>query len=324
VYGQFLYSRPDTTVNYQQASTGTFFQQSQLLFYNSQQFLLAAQANLPHTTGTAGVEIRPNSKVRILESWLTDRLNNTSDAASSQVLASLGSSQTIASQLSSTLITNYNQVETNVTWDALSRLTVRGGYRRVWGDASQAILPPAGLASSDAVDLSRGVVIGGFTFRPIRKMTITGDAEGAPGGTAYFRTSLYEYQKAHAQVRYQVAAALSVSGDFHILSNQNPARGVNSDYRARQQSASLFWSPATGKRFDLMGSYSRSSLRSDILFLTPQDLLPQESRYRDNAHTATALLNVNLPATPSLSLKFTAVGPSSSHQAPGPPVTTSL
>jgi hypothetical protein len=308
LYGQFLYSQPDSTVNYQQATAGTFFQQSQLLFYNSQQFLLSAQAKMPHTSGSAGAEIRPHSKVRILESWLTDRLHNTGAAASAQLLGSLGSSQAIATQLTSTLVTNYNQVETNVIWDAASRLTLRGGYRRVWGDADQAILPAAGLASADAGKLRRNVVLGGFTFRPMRKLSVVGEAEGASGEQAYFRTSLHDYQKGRAQVRYQLAAALSVSADVNILSNQNPAAGVRYDYQARQQSLSLLWSPAGGKRFDVMGSYSRSTVRSDIGFLSPQDLLPQQSLYRDRTHTATALFNVNLPHSGGLTPRLTAGG----------------
>jgi hypothetical protein len=308
LYGQFLYSQPDSTVNYQQAAAGSLFQQNQLLFYNSQQFLLSAEAKMPHTSGSAGAEIRLPHSVRILESWLTDRLHNGGAAASQQLLSSPGFSQQIAAQIASSLVTNYNQVETNVIWDALARLTLRGGYRRVWGDANDAILPPAGLASADAGKLRRNIEIGGFTFRPMRKLSITGEAEGASDSSAYFRTSLHDYQKARAQVRFQAAAALTFSADFSLLDNQNPSSGVHYDYQARQQSISFLWSPAAGKIFDMQGSYSRSSLRSDIGFLSPQDLLPQRSFYRDNAHTATAVLNVNLPHAGGLAPKITAGG----------------
>ncbi len=308
LYGQFLYSQPDSTTNYQQTAAGNLYQQNQLLFYNSQQFLLSAEAKIPHTTGSAGAEIRPIRNVRILQSWLTDRLHNAGDAASKQLLSSIGSSQSMTAQLTSALITNYNQVETTVMWDVFSRLTVRGGYRYVWGNATQVILPPAGLASADEGQLRRNVVLGGFTLRPVRKLTITGEAEGAADGQAYFRTSLHDYQKARAQARYQAASALSFSADFTLLSNQNPGSGVHYDFQARQESLSLFWLPAAGKRFDVQASYSRSSLRSDIGFLSPQDLLPQRSFYRDNTHTATLLLNVNLPHTRGLAPRLTAGG----------------
>ena len=76
LYGQFLYSQPDSTINYQQSDSGNLLLQSQVLFYNSQQYLVTAAAKLPHTSASAGAEIRPFHRVRIIESWLTDRLHN--------------------------------------------------------------------------------------------------------------------------------------------------------------------------------------------------------------------------------------------------------
>src|SRR5437588_5828766 len=58
VYGQFLFSQPDSTVRYQQADSGNFLLPSQLMFYNSQQYLLSAAAKLPHTSASFGAEIR--------------------------------------------------------------------------------------------------------------------------------------------------------------------------------------------------------------------------------------------------------------------------
>ena len=47
----------------------------------------------------------------------------------------------------------------------------------------------------------------------------------------------------------------------------------------------------------MQGTYTRSALRSDIGYLTPQDLTAQTSKYRENAHMATALLNLRLART---------------------------
>jgi hypothetical protein len=109
-------------------------------------------------------------------------------------------------------------------------------------------------------------------------------------------------------VRYQIAPGLSVSGDVNLLSNQNPAPGVRGDYLARQQSISFLWSPGEGKRYDVQGAYTRATVRSDILFLQPQDLAPQPSIYRENSHIATALWNVNLPQVHKITPKVTAGG----------------
>jgi hypothetical protein len=83
---------------------------------------------------------------------------------------------------------------------------------------------------------------------------------------------------------------------------------VGYDYLAHQESLSVLWSPAGGKKWDFEGSYSRSDLRSDIGYFSPQDLAMQTSRYRDNSHTATALFNLNLPRVSRVSPKLTAGG----------------
>src|SRR4029077_10075348 len=59
VTGQFLYSRPQTTVNFSQSNTGQFADLSTLLFFNSQLDLLSAEAKQPHTTASIGFEMRP-------------------------------------------------------------------------------------------------------------------------------------------------------------------------------------------------------------------------------------------------------------------------
>lgn len=307
LYGQFLYSQPDTDVHYRQADTGNLLLQSQLLFFSSQQYLVSATAKLPHTSGSFGAEIRPFRRVRIVQSWLTDRLHNAGSATSNQTVAGAGVSAQISAVLASSLLTNYNQEEFDVFYDLTSKLMLRGGYRYVWGDASEAVLPPAGLVSSDRGSLRRNVGIGGVTFRPSQKLSIAAEAEAASSGGAYFRTSLYDYQKVRAQARYQALASLGFAADFTLLRNQNPAPGVKYDYLAHQESISLFWSPAR-KTWDFQGSYTRSTLRSDIDYLAPQTLLSQPSLYRDNAHTAAALLNIKLPLASGLAPKLTAGG----------------
>lgn len=308
LYGQFLYSVPNTSVNYQQADTGNLLLQSQVLFYTSQQYLVTAASKLPHTSGSFGAEIRPFRRVRILESWLTDRLHNAGSAGSAQTLTNATQSEQIAALLASSLVNNYNQEEINLIFDATSKLVLRGGYRYVWGDASDTVLPTEGLISSDQAKLRRNVGLGGVTFRPAQKLSLTAEAEVASSGGAYFRTSLYNYQKVRAQARYQLLTSLGLTADFTLLDNQNPVPGVNYDYAARQESVSLFWSPAGGKAWDFQGSYSRSSLRSNIGYLDPGTLTGQTSLYRDNDHTATALVNIKLRHRAGPTPKITAGG----------------
>jgi hypothetical protein len=118
---------------------------------------------------------------------------------------------------------------------------------------------------------------------------------------------LYNYQKVRAQARYQALKTLSVSADFNALVNENPTAGMNYSYRTQQESLSLFWSP--GKSWDFEGSYTRSTLSSEIGYLTPQDLASALSIYRDDAHAATALFNWKVPGIRKLPAgKLTAGG----------------
>jgi hypothetical protein len=306
VYGQFLYSEPKTNVNYRQYDTGNLAVSSQLLFYTSQQYLVSAAAQSPHTTGSFGVEIRPFRRVRIVESWLTDRLHDSGSANSNQILAGSGPSAQMAALLTSSLVNNYSQQEIDLFYDPTSKLVLHGGYRYVWGAANDAFLVAAGLASADRGKLRRNVGIGGIAFHPTQKISVSGDVEGASSGGAYFRTSLYNYQKVRAKARYQATTSLSVSADFSFLNNQNPLPGIKYDYQAHQESLSFLWSPKSGKNWDLQGSYSRSTMYSRIGYLEPEFLAPQMSIYRDNAHTATGLFSANLPGYSGLTPKITA------------------
>jgi hypothetical protein len=306
IYGQFLYSQPKTDVNYQQSVTGNLLLTSPLLFYTSQSYLLSAAAKLPHTTGSLSAEERPLRRVRILQTWLTDRLHNAGSADSNNVVANSSTSQQIASLLNSSLVNNYNQVEIDLFYDATSKLAIRGGYRYVWGDVSEAVLPPAGLVSADRAKLRRNLGLGGLIYRPMQKLSLTAEAEAASSGAVYFRTSLNNYQRVRAQARYQALKALSVTGDFTALLNGYPVPGVNSDYRAQQQSISLLWTPT--KIWSLQGGYTRATVNSNIDFLDPGTLQPEKSRYRDNAHTATGLFNLNLPRGGRMEPNITAGG----------------
>ena len=67
VFGQFLYSRPDTTVHYSQFNTGQFVNLDTLLFFTSEFDLVNATAKQPHTSGTFGFELRPMKRLRVIE-----------------------------------------------------------------------------------------------------------------------------------------------------------------------------------------------------------------------------------------------------------------
>jgi hypothetical protein len=309
VYGQFLFSEPSSSVHYQESATGNLYLPSEIVFYQSEQYLVSASAKLPHTTGSLGTEIRPLKRVRLTESWLTDRMHDAGNSASLQTIVPTGGAQQTAALLASSLASDYSQTESNVYLEVTDRLTLRGGYRYVWGDASDAVLPQAGeLSGIEHALLRRNVGLGGVIYRPIRKLLLTAEGEAASSTGVYFNTSLYNYQKLRTQARYQATPTLSVSLDFTYLNNQNPTQGLNYYFRSQQEAASIFWSPRNGKIFTFQGSYSFGSLRSDILYLVPASLTQATSNYVDHANTATALFTVNLGKWGVVQPKLTAGG----------------
>ena len=140
-------------------------------------------------------------------------------------------------------MTNYSQEQIDVLVDVTRKLTLRGGYRYVWGDANTVILPVTGLTGYEAGKLRRNVGIAGVSFRPGSKLSIDAEFEGASSDSTYFRTSLSNYQRVHARGQYQVLASLLIAADFGLLSNQNPTAGPLYYYLARQASLSVHWTP---------------------------------------------------------------------------------
>ena len=92
----------------------------------------------------------------------------------------------------------------------------------MWGDASDAVLPACRAGQRGSGELRRNVGIGGLTYRLVQRLSLTAEAEVAWSGAAYFRTSLYNYQKIRAQARYQALKSLSLTADFSALINENP------------------------------------------------------------------------------------------------------
>jgi hypothetical protein len=295
LYGQFVFSEPRTTVNYSDAATGNFALLSSLLFYSGQQNLGTGSANQPHTTGSAGFEARPLGRVRIIESWMTDRYH---DAASPFVIQSYTGATPAIPQLVTALnyaqVVNYNQEQIEAIVTATPKLTLRGGFRRVWGASTVLAGQLSQTGSLGSGQLRRSVALAGLVYRASQKLSLNLDYEGASSDHIYFRTSLNDYQRGRARAQYKLTGTLSLQARFQVLNNRNPDPSIRYDFESRDNALSIYWNPNGGKRIGLMGEYDRSTVRSDIDYLG-NFLTPGISSYRDNAHTATAALTLSLP-----------------------------
>jgi hypothetical protein len=142
----------------------------------------------------------------------------------------------------------------------------------------------------------------------MQKLSLNLDYEVAGTDRDYFRTSLYNYNRLRARARYQATGSLSLQANFALLDNQNPTPGIRNDFRARDNSLAVYWTPDSGKRISVMAEYDRSTLHSSIDFLLLPFLVPAVSLYNENGHTATAAIDIVLPSIAGVTAKLTAGG----------------
>src|ERR1019366_2162624 len=307
--GQFLYSQPKTDARYFDIASGNFVLLSSLLFYSGQYNIDTTSSNGKHTLVNAGMEARPFKRLKIVDSFSSNRYNQTGVGfLTEQILLKPSSITALLTALNTPQNeTNYRQ-QVEAIFDVTGKITLRGGYRYEWGDATVRAgnLSQSGTVASGA--LKRNVGLAGATIRPLKKLSLNVDYEGASTTQDYFRTDLYNYQKVRARARYQASASLGFQANFAILDNQNPTQGVQYDFRSRDNSLAVFWTPNGGKRISVMAEYDRSTLYSNIDFLLLPFFTPTVSSYKENAHTATSTIDVALPTVAGIAPKLSAGG----------------
>ena len=176
-------------------------------------------------------------------------------------------------------------------YDATSKLTFRGGYRYIWGDA-QLTAPGIVGAPFENGHLSQNVGLFGISYRALQKFRVNADYEVANSSDNYFRTSLRNYNKFHLRGSHDISPSLRVAIDYSLLTNSNPDPGINYTFSSEATSLSINWLPKNGKWFNALLDYTRSAVQSDIIYMVPQTRTPDVSLYHENAHTGTALITV--------------------------------
>jgi hypothetical protein len=294
--GQFLYSQPKIDVTTQLDAEGAFVLQRLLAPYSGAFEQNLADANRPHSSGSWSTEWRPTDKLRISQSWYTDRYHVSSGSTLTQILNTQPETALEDAAVNS-LIFNYNQHQVDVSYDISPQATLRGGHRYVWGDAR---VPPATLVLTPTPNnegrIERHVALGGAAVRLLKgRLRLNGDIEASPGNETFFRTGLMNYKKAAARARYKLNHEISVYAAFAVLDNRNDDPAVDLDFQSRRSSVTLSWTPDGGRRFTVLTDYTRATVRSDILAVQLPFFGTDFARYRDNAHLAGAYVETNLP-----------------------------
>jgi hypothetical protein len=288
--GQFLYSQPSIDVDYTHQAGGNLFLLQTVSPYTSVLEQSVGDATRPRSSANWSTEFRPHARLRVIQSWLTDRFHVAGGSLLTQTFDTTPETQ-LEQLTNSLLVLNYNQHQLDVIFDVNRMLSLRGGHRYVWGDA----VPPQSslqLGPSSA-EVRRHVGLAGAHLRAGSKLSFNFDFEASPGDRTFFRTGLMDYQKAKLRGRYRLASTLTLNGSFAILDNQNSGPAVDFDFQSRHTSVSLAWVPANS-RVQILADYTRATLRSDIPIAVPPFYDVRSSRYRDNGHHGGLYADIDL------------------------------
>jgi hypothetical protein len=306
--GQYLYSRPRSTADVYQNNTGNFVSLDPLTFFTSQTAQLSSEARMPHTSGSFGAQLRLHSRLRVFESFVTDRFHTVSSLLGVVSATTPATQSAPGATFLEPIEYTYNRQEFNVLFDLTSRLTLRGGHRYVWGDAQARAPDLSQTGPKETGELKMQTGLAGLTYRPASKLSLFFDFEAASADRNYFRTSLQDYHRLQIRAKYQALSSLSLSANFSQLDNENPAPASLYKFENRNNSLSAYWTPWGGKWFSLLADYTRSTLSSDLSYIVPQTLRSARSYYVERAHVGTAALDFNLPRFQQQSPKLTVGG----------------
>jgi hypothetical protein len=288
-FGNYLYTLPKIDTNYFEAATGVFADNTILPVYTRQQQLWTAMAKQPHSRAHAGFELRPFSRLRIIDSVYTDRLHTASGG--SGTITGLSTTVTGAADR---LVTTYNQHQVEALFDITSRLMIRGGHRYTWGEASLRAPTLASFTGLENGSLSRQTALGGITYRAIPGIWLSAETEIARSDRVYFRTSLQDYERYKARFRWQALPSLSLAWTSAYLTNSTANSGTlpalgDYDVRTLDHNISFMWTPKGGERFRVSGEYARQNWRSDTMYVGLPFGQRERSLYREDVHAGSVL-----------------------------------
>jgi hypothetical protein len=297
VNGFLVRSKPSTSSSFTQEGIGNLSITSPaLLFFTRGTDQFFGNARMPRLSWSGSAEARPFSRLRIREIFETDRFKNDTSGVLNLLLRPADATLPTQFNLPYTdrLEVNQSRQQVEGLVDLARGVVARGGYRYEFGRSTVrgGNLNPQAL---ERAEMERHVGLAGVQIRPVSRVLLNADLEVGNGVKTYYRTGLYDTVRFRAQGRVNLPKDLIFQTIYFRLNNKNPNAGINYDYAAQTVNASLQWLPGGGKKMSILADYTRSAIRSDILYLIPQLLTNDRSLYRDNAHTGTLLADIVLP-----------------------------
>jgi hypothetical protein len=309
--GRILYSQPSTTVSFSQWTAGKdVLVNSGYIYFATQAHDLAyGNAKMPRTGISGSATIHAGSRLRIMESFETERYH-TSSTSALNTSTTVTTGQTILGAFTGfdRLEVEINRQQVEAQFDASRNLMFRGGWRYDWGNTLARTVSTNPVQPYERAEMERNVLLLGSRWRIIKGVTFTADYEGAEGSKTFYRTGLMDYNRARGILRWTPRSDFLVSAQYAWFNNENPQPTSKYSMQSQQANGSIQWLPNQGKRFSVLADYTYSMIKSDISTLWPDLLIPVQSRYRDYASTGTLLADWIMPSKGFFFLKIQAGG----------------
>jgi hypothetical protein len=287
VTGEFSYSRPTSSTRYTDVASGNFVLLDTLQMFTGQQTLTLSDARYPHPSGNIGVEFRPSSRVRIVQTVSIDRFKISGNADTTRTL---DSTDTLEDTDSSTLKAAYTRERLDAMIDLTSYASVHAGYSFL---AATATSPGSVLVESETRDLNQNQADLGLALRIHSRFRANVEFQNNRGDAVFFRTDQLHFWRVRARGRYQINPATEVGVSTTIWNNDNDVTNIRFFEKTRETSVDLAFFPGTGRKLGLSASYTRGTFRSDLPFIVPQNIQVGQSIYRDRGHTGSFSFTVN-------------------------------
>lgn len=280
VFGDFLYAQPKTSGTLTLNATGVFSQQNAVGLTAAENAAILSAAKQPHVTAHGGIEARPLARLRIIESFLTDRYHTAGAVESTGTL--------------DRLTVNYNTNTVEALADVSRHLTLRGGYRYSFGDMTvraPSLASDLRLFENGRLELHSALF--GATYRIFRRLTayVDTDLGRTPDrNSSYYAVSLHDYEKVRVRGSWQALETLTVTGSYAYFHNENPNEASTYSFDSRSLSASITYSPKRWAGLHLIGEYTRSTFESLAGYRIPNTFELATSEYRDRGHSGSGFV----------------------------------
>ncbi len=291
VTGQFLYSQPKVDVTQHSEAEGQLVYLPYLASYSLFAEQSVSQASRPRPSGNWSTELRVNRRLRVVQSYYTDRLHVAGSAAVTQLLNA--TPEIAVEEVSAQrLELRYSQNQTDLIFEPERRFSIRAGHRYAWGEA-RTTAPDFDLRLEPKTQaaMHRHVALASAAARLFAgRLRLGAQAEYSPGSQAYFRTALDRYQREKLRASYRVLTTLTLQSSFTNFRNRNDDPEIDLETESRQFSAGFSWTPPGSRDLSVVADYTRSSLTSRILAIQLPFFGTDFANYQDDGHAGSLYL----------------------------------